>query len=114
MSATAVCDGYDVISLADNEWGNEIMREVANEWFASHPDCAFVEVREHAGWWLGYYRSGECVGTANDCAVLRPDRPCPAHGPRSWNNREVIRPYLREVSSLSQYSELVSASGVIA
>ena len=60
---------YDQIRLADNEWGNQIMREVAEQHFRDHPDCPFVQIIEHAGWHLCYHRSGEVVGTANDMAV---------------------------------------------
>lgn len=99
----------DHIQLAENEWGNTIMREVADEWFAAHPDCQFVEVREHAGWWLGYHRSGEVIGTANDMAVMRKDRPRPDTYAGRWHRREVIRPDLTEVSTLAQYAPIVPA-----
>jgi hypothetical protein len=94
---------YDVICLADNEWGNQIMREVAEQFFRDNPDCNFVEVREHAGWWLGFHRSMEVIGTANDLAVLRPDRPRP-DCLRDWVRRPVLRPDLREVDTLAAYS----------
>ena len=68
---------YDMIFLADNEWGNQIMREVAEQWFKSHPDCDFVQVYEHAGWALAWHRSMECVASANESAAFRPDRPRP-------------------------------------
>ena len=100
---------YDIVSLADNEWGNQIMREVAQEWFARHPHCEFVEVREHAGWWLGYHRSGEIIGTANDGAVMRKDRPRPERWSGVGEVRPVIRPDLKEVSTLAQYEPLVPA-----
>jgi len=71
---------YDMVHLANNEWGNATMRAVATEWFTQHPACNFVMVYEHAGWWLAYNRTGlEIVGTANDLAVMRPDRPQPTH-----------------------------------
>ena len=71
---------YDMVYLADDEWGNETMKAVAGEWFTQHPACNFVMVYEHAGWWLAYHRSDlECVGTANDLAVMRADRPQPTH-----------------------------------
>jgi hypothetical protein len=100
---------YDQIQLADNEWGNQIMREVAEQWFARHPDCAFLEVREHAGWWLAFARTPypgstghECIGSANDMACFRPDRPRPTVQSGQRRRREVIRPDLKEVSSLAQ------------
>jgi|ERR1039458_7568640 hypothetical protein len=93
---------YDVIRLADNEWGNTIMSEVAEEHFRAHPDCNFVQVIEHAGWHLSYHRSGEIVGTANDMAVMRPDRPRPDSFRESFI-RPVIRPDIKEVTTLQQY-----------
>jgi hypothetical protein len=70
-TATATVTGpvYHVwINLADHEWGNELMREVADAYFASHPtlDPLVVEVHEHAGWFLQFARCGTVVGTAND------------------------------------------------
>ena len=100
---------YDVIQLADNEWGNQIMREVAEEWFRDHPQCNFVQVREHAGWHLGYHRSGEVIATANDRAVLRPDRPIPDSFGESFV-RPVIRPDLKEVDTLNLYTQLLAAA----
>jgi hypothetical protein len=57
-----------IIHLADNEWGNEVMWQVALDWFGDHPDCEFVEVYEHAGWYLGFRRDGGVWCTANDMA----------------------------------------------
>ena len=93
---------YDQIRLAGNEWGNQIMREVAEQHFRDHPDCPFVQVIEHAGWHLCYHRSGEVVGTANDMALMRPDRPRPDCFRESFI-RPVIRPDIREVTTLEQY-----------
>ena len=61
---------FDMIHLADNEWGCETMEQVARDWFADHSLCQFVEVHEHGGWWLTYRRDLSICGTANDCAVL--------------------------------------------
>ena len=97
-------DFYDVFTLADNEWGNTIMREVAEQYFLLNPESNFVEVREHAGWWLGFHRSMEVIGTANDMAVLRPDRPRPGYS-RDWVRRPVIRLDIKEVTGLAQYAE---------
>lgn len=66
---------YDMIFLADDEWNIEVMERIARDWFTTHPLCQFVEVHEHAGWWLGYRRDLSICGTANDRAVLD-------HGPR--------------------------------
>ena len=96
-----------LIHLADNEWGNEIMREVADEWFAAHPECMFAWVYEHAGWSLTFHRTGEVVGTANDMAVLRKDRPQSREPISAWCRREVTRPDIREVSTLKQYAKPV-------
>lgn len=64
-----------VIHLADNEYGNEKMDEVAQEYFRKHPDIPnlIVDVREHGGWWLQYARCGTVVGTANDAALFGPN-----------------------------------------
>jgi hypothetical protein len=70
--------GYDYIFLASNEWGNETMDRVAQEHFAAHPECEFVEVHEHAGWYLGYRRDGSIWATANDTARLQKPWPRPA------------------------------------
>lgn len=67
--------GYSIIHLADDEWGNETMLRVALEYFGEHPDVAFVEVYEHAGWYLGFRRDGTIWSTANDMA--RPKGPYP-------------------------------------
>lgn len=63
---------YDIVHLADNEWGNEVMQEIAEQWFREHPDTNYVEVIEHAGWRLGYRRDMSICASANDCAVLSP------------------------------------------
>lgn len=62
------------IYLADNEWGNELMQEVAKEAFSTHEGQLspfVVDVREHAGWFLQYTlidKKMVVVGTANDMA----------------------------------------------
>jgi hypothetical protein len=60
------------IFLADGEYGNEKMKQVASEAFAKRPEeqgkVLVVEVHEHAGWYLTYLRDGTIVGTANDMA----------------------------------------------
>ncbi len=58
------------IFLADHEWGNELMRKLAQEAFAEFPDADAVEVHEHAGWWLTFRRYMQCVASANDCACF--------------------------------------------
>ncbi len=60
---------YDVIHLADSEFGNETMRRAADEHFAEHPAVQFVQVYEHGGWYLGYRRDGSTWCTANDSAT---------------------------------------------
>lgn len=59
-------------NCADDEWGNEIMRQIAIERFAKDPSIDIVEVREHAGWHLSFNRNMDVVGTANDMAQLSP------------------------------------------
>jgi len=95
---------YDRIFLADNEWGSPLMCEVAQEYFAHHPDVNFVMVYEHAGWSLSYHRTLEVVGSANDLAVFRKD--CPRATGYSGHSirREVQRPDLHEVTTLQQYT----------
>jgi hypothetical protein len=63
---------YVTIHLGDNEWTNELMEEVAKEYFDAHPelDPLEIEVSEHAGWRLSYLRDMTIVGTANDMAQL--------------------------------------------
>lgn len=56
--------------LARDEWGNELMREVAAERFRRDPSIDVVEVCEHGGWHLSYNRDLTIVGTANDMAQL--------------------------------------------
>ena len=70
------------IWLAENEWTSELMREVAEEYFRSHPDLTplEVEVVEHAGWCLTFTRDGSIVYTANDMAQLSTDA-------RNWNKK---------------------------
>lgn len=63
--------GYCQIHLDWDEWGNELMEQVAMEYFRAEPSCQFVLVHEHAGWCLGWRRDGSIWGTANDSA--RPD-----------------------------------------
>jgi hypothetical protein len=69
--------GYAVIHLADDEWGNEMMFAVAQEYFTRNPDEDFVEVYEHGGWFLGFRRDGSCWTTANDLAILNVPFPQP-------------------------------------
>ena len=66
------------IHLASNEWGNEFMRQVADEFAKDHPDNRplIVSVHEHAGWYLSFLygapgiADGTICETANDSAVL--------------------------------------------
>ena len=82
---------YDWIFLADDEWGSDTMREIAEAHFAEHPELDFVEVHEHAGWFLGYHRSGAIVSTANDSAVLSKDAQEIRDRHRQVQLRHVIR-----------------------
>ena len=58
------------IFLGPNEWGNDLMRQVAREAFATDASLDAVQVNEHAGWHLTFLRDGTVVGTANDQAHL--------------------------------------------
>lgn len=82
---------FDWIQLADDEWGNDTMREVAEAHFAAHPNLEFVEVHEHAGWFLAYHRSGIVVGTANDMAVFGPEARAILAKARHRKLRTIIR-----------------------
>ncbi|HXJ56963.1 MAG TPA: hypothetical protein VNU68_09885 [Verrucomicrobiae bacterium] len=68
---------YDTIKLASGEYGNLLMRQVADEYFRANPGCRFVLVHEHGGWFLGYRRDGSIWTTANDAAVLHKGQPFP-------------------------------------
>ena len=58
------------IFLGPNEWGNDLMRQVAREAFATDASLDAVEVHEHGGWYLTFLRDGTVVGTSNDQAHL--------------------------------------------
>ena len=58
------------IFLGPNEWGNDLMRQVAREAFATDASLDAVHVNEHAGWYLTFLRDGTVVGTATDQAHL--------------------------------------------
>ena len=58
------------VYLGPQEWGNELMSEVATEAFDADPGLDVVEVNEHAGWYLTYLRDGTIIGTANDRGSL--------------------------------------------
>jgi hypothetical protein len=58
------------IFLGPNEWGNDLIRHVVMEAFASDDSLDVVQVNEHAGWYLTFLRHGTVVGTANDQAQL--------------------------------------------
>jgi len=64
----------EYVYLASDEWGNEIMQQVADETLdnMNHP-LACVCVYEHAGWYLEYARfNGRTIiiGSANDQATF--------------------------------------------
>ncbi len=66
------------IHLGANEWGNELMQQVAEEYAEEQADKRplIVSVHEHAGWHLSFLygapgiANGTICGTANDSAVL--------------------------------------------
>jgi len=66
------------IHLGANEWGNDLMGLIADDYAAEHPDLRplIVSVHEHAGWHLSYLygaagiADGTICGTANDAATL--------------------------------------------
>lgn len=66
------------IHLADNEWGSDLMEEVARKAFAEFEGAEkrlAVMVHEHAGWNLTFGRIDgrmACVSSANDTAVFGP------------------------------------------
>ena len=57
-----------LIHMGPDEYGNEKMAQVAADWFEANPAARFVEVYEHAGWYLGFRRDGTIWCTANDAA----------------------------------------------
>lgn len=93
---------YDQVFLADNEWGDHLMEQVAAEWFAANPGSLFLFVYEHSGGSLTFAREGmESLSSANDTARFRPDHPRPGHWSRRCERRPVSRPDLAEVTDLS-------------
>jgi hypothetical protein len=66
------------LHLSDDQWGNEVMAQVADAFANAHADKRplIVEVYEHAGWFLNFLygapglTDGTICGTANDLAVL--------------------------------------------
>jgi len=65
------------IHLANNEWGNEVMRQIADQYAGQHAERPLIVfVYEHAGWHLSYLygapgiADGTICGTANDAACL--------------------------------------------
>lgn len=66
------------IFLASDEWGNELMRRVADEYAKTAKRPLIVCVHEHAGWFLSFLygapgiEDGTICGTANDGASLDP------------------------------------------
>jgi len=64
---------HQMIHMTDDEWGNELMLELATEAIQAFtgPGELVVEVHEHGGWFLTFARINgkiECVSSANDCA----------------------------------------------
>ncbi len=58
------------IFLGPKEWGNELMRQVARDAFATDASLDSVQVHEHGGSYLTFLQDGTVVGTANDQAHL--------------------------------------------
>jgi hypothetical protein len=79
-------DMYDTLHLGDHEYGSDKMTDLARLYFHRNPDCQFLEVWEHGGWYLGFRRDLSIYSTANDKAVLD-------SGPRPqrWSGREERR-----------------------
>jgi hypothetical protein len=68
------------VYLANDEWGNDTMRRIADEYSRHHAERPLVvEIHEHAGWFLAYLYGaagiddGTVCGTANDAGTLRQD-----------------------------------------
>ena len=61
-----------MVFLADDEWGNQKMDEIAREYLDRYPLAECVQVNEHAGWYLTYQRDMKIVGTANDACAVSP------------------------------------------
>ena len=83
-----------IIHLADDEYGNEAMKDAARHALALFPDVDCVEVYEHSGWWLIYDRTGRIVATAND------GWPGDDYSKRFWRNvwaRNIVRTIRRTV-----------------
>lgn len=68
------------IHLANDEWGSDLMRKVAEDYLASTSNpYAVVTVHEHAGWFLEFAKlNGRTivVGTANDMATMSEPAKC--------------------------------------
>lgn len=58
------------VFLADDEWGNFAMEQVAQVAFHKYPWLDAVHVYKHGGWWLMWDRDLNIVGTANDMARM--------------------------------------------
>jgi hypothetical protein len=61
-----------MVLLADDEWGNRKMDDIASWYLERHPQAECVQVHEHAGWYLTYNRKMQIVGTANDACEVTP------------------------------------------
>ena len=83
------------VYLADNEWGNETMRTIAAEAFAQDAALQFVEVHEHAGWYLGFRRNLSIYCTANDMARLEQRYPQPGNNGTRGSIRRETNPLVR-------------------
>lgn len=60
----------DLIRCTYPQRNNVVMKALAMRHFYENPDCNFVQVWEHGGWFLGFRRDGSIWATANDQAQL--------------------------------------------
>ena len=79
---------YDTIKLGRGEYGNLLMRQVADEYFHANPGCQFVLVHEHGGWFLGFRRDGSIWSTANDAARITGPMPTRLSGTTVHRNQK--------------------------
>lgn len=81
---------YDVVRCSHRQWELAMMRALARLHFDVHPECNFVRVQEHAGWFLGWTRDGQIWSTANGHAYIDPSVPRPTN----WSGVTVEYPEL--------------------
>ena len=91
------------VYMANHEWGNELMRQLAQETFKEFPNADVVEVVEHGGWWLMFRRDMAVVGSANDCA-------CYPREIVEWNRSWTDHRYIAFVNRAAPIHEQVVAA----